>query len=227
MRTRVLFVRLVLSLTVASFGAAASAAVVGDLKAGSAGTIEFSLVSIAFNADPSATPPGSPSNAEVAIGTNLTFTGGPLSVTEAIDVSSPVTSTTTLPVTSFLTFAAHANLVYSLTTVGPGSANSSCGTATSVGASCSLYAGSPLVLTNTGAGTAMSLAVGGKASDTGTGGLASGSNWIGVFTGFVSGQTPLQILLYFCPSGTCTASDFTSGRTLEMAQSGDFAAMAP
>jgi hypothetical protein len=232
MQSRVVGFRLVLWLAVASFGTAASAAVVGDLKTGSAGTMTVTLGSVGFNSDPSAVGGG---NAEVATGTSLTFAGcasgvlgspGCLTAAEGITVFSPLTLSTVLPVTSYLTFAAHASLVYSLTSVGPGSANLTCA-ALSIGDSCSVFAGSPLLLTRSATGTTITFAVSGKASDTGTGGLAAGSNYTGQFTAMISGQTPSQIQLFFCPSGTCVAADFSSGRSLTTSQSGDFLATAP
>jgi hypothetical protein len=36
--------------------------------------------------------------------------------------------------------------------------------------------------------------------------------------------TPQNIQLFFCPSGTCTAADFTSGKTITSSQSGSFTA---
>jgi hypothetical protein len=232
MQSRVVVFRLALWLAVASLGTAASAAIVGDLKTGSAGTMTVTLLSIGFNNDPSLVGGG---NAKVATDTSLTFAGcasgvlgspGCLSAAEGITVFSPLTSSTVLPVTSYLTFAAHPNLVYSLTSVAPGSSNTNCGSAVNVGDSCSIFVGSPLLLTRSATGTTMTFAVGGKASDSGTGGLASGSNYVGQFTAMIAGQTPSQIQLFFCPSGTCTAADFASGRSLTTSQSGDFLATA-
>ena len=233
MRGRVVLFRLVLGLAVASFGTAAFAAIVGDLKTGSAGTMTVTLLTVGFNVDPSAVGGG---NAEVATGTSLTFAGcasgvlgspGCLSVAEGITVFSPLTSSTVLPVTSYLTFAAHPNVVYSLASVAPGSANTNCAAAVNIGDSCSIFAGSPLLLTRTATGTTMTFAVSGKASDTGVGGLAAGSNYEGAFVGPAAGLTPSQIQLFFCPSGTCMAADFTSGRSVTTSQSGDFLATAP
>src|SRR2546425_7894254 len=104
-RGRAAVLQLVTWLAVASCGAAASAAVVGDLKTGSAGTMTITLTSVSFNSDPSAVGGG---NAEVATGTSLTFAGcasgvlgsaGCLSVSEGISVAT-LTSSTVLPITS-------------------------------------------------------------------------------------------------------------------------------
>jgi len=218
----------------------ASASIMGTLNTGSAGTVTVSLTSVIFNNDPSATPPGPPWNAEVANSTNLSFIGcsgvlgspGCLSATEGIDVNSPVTAAS-VGETNFLTFAAHPNLTFSLLAVGPGSANTNCATANANGLSCSVFAGSPIILTFENGGTSVTFPVSGKASDVGVGGLAGGSNYSGSFTdplnGTITGSTgamfnatPQNIQLFFCPSGTCTPTDLASGRSITGSQSGNF-----
>jgi hypothetical protein len=214
----------------------ASATIIGDLKTGSGGTVTVSLTSLTFNTDTSSSPPGPPWNAQVASGTDLTFAGCPSGVlgtagcldsgafgpNEAIQVSSPLTPTTPLPIADFLTFAGngvtHAPLVYSLTALGPGSANTNCQGLT-IGESCSVFAGAPLVLTDTASGTEANLSVSGTASD-GTSSVA----YVGEFQSPISGMTPGQIQLFFCPSGTCTPADFASGLSITRSQSGDFVA---
>jgi hypothetical protein len=81
--------------------------------------------------------------------------------------------------------------------------------------------------------TIVSLGVAGKASDTGVAGLASGSTYIGGFSQTFTdtlpngmAPTPLNIQLYFCPTGVCQPSDFTSGKSLTSSQSGSFTAFA-
>lgn len=214
----------------------ASATIIGDLKTGSGGTVTVSLTSLTFNTDTSSSPPGPPWNAEVASGTDITFAGCPSGVlgtagcldsgafgpNEAIQVSSPLTSSTPLPIADFLTFAGngvtHASLVYSLTAIGPGSSNTNCQGLT-IGESCSVFAGAPLVLTDTASGTEANLSVSGIASD-GTSSVA----YVGEFQSPISGMTPGQIQLFFCPSGTCTPADFSSGQSITRSQSGDFVA---
>jgi hypothetical protein len=117
---------------------------------------------------------------------------------------------------------------------GPGSSNTNCATANSNGLSCSVFAGAPGVLTYDNGNTFIGLGVSGKASDTGVGGLAGGSNYTGGFSEFfttpilVNGvlvaPTPQNIQLYFCPTGVCQPSDFTSGKTITSSQSGTFTA---
>lgn len=214
----------------------ASATITGDLKTGSGGTVTVTLTSLTFNTDTSSTPAGPPWNAEVASGTDITFAGCPSGVlgtagcldaapntpNEAIQVFSPLTATTPLPIANFLTFAGngttHANLVYSLTGLGPGSSNTNC-QGLAIGQSCSVFAGAPLILTATASGTEANLSVMGVAND-GTGAVP----YVGEFQSPISGMTPGQLQLFFCPSGTCTAADFASGRSVTRSQSGDFVA---
>jgi hypothetical protein len=216
----------------------ASATVIGDLKTGSGGTVTVTLTSITFNPDTSATPPGPPWNAEVATGTDITFSGcpsgtlgaagcldaAPFSPNEAIEINGGTTlsSTTPLPVADFMTFAGngvtHANLVYSLVGLGPGSSNTNC-QGLAIGQSCSIFAGAPLILTATASGSQANLSVNGFASD-GTGSVP----YMGQFQAPISGLSPGQIQLLFCPSGTCTPADFTSGTSITRSQSGDFVA---
>jgi len=96
-----------------------------------------------------------------------------------------------------------------------------------------VFAGSPGVLTYQNGHTVISLSVNGKASDTGVAGLAGGSNYSGgfsqTFTDLLpngTAPTPQNIQLYFCPSGTCTPADFSSGKSLTSSQSGSFTASA-
>jgi hypothetical protein len=217
----------------------ASATVMGDLKTGSGGTVTVTLTSITFNPDTSATPPGPPWNAEVATGTTLSFAGcsgvlgsagcldsGAFAPNEAIEVNGGMTlsATTPLPVANFLTFAGngvtHTDLTYSLTSLGPGSSNTNC-QGLSIGQSCSVFAGAPLVLTATASGTEANLSIRGTAND-GTGAVP----YVGEFQSPISGLTPGQIQLLFCPSGTCTPADFASGTSISRSQSGDFVASA-
>ena len=208
----------------------ASATIIGDLETGSVGTVTVTLTSLTFNPDTSSTPPGPPWNADVATGTNVTFAGCPSGVlgtagcldpNEAILVTSPLTSTTTLPIANFLTFASngvtHATLVYSLTGLGPGSSNTHC-QGLGIGDSCSVFAGAPLILTRTASGTEANLSVMGFASD----GTGSPTQYVGEFESPIAGMTPGDLQLFFCPSGTCQPADFTSGKSVTRSQSGDF-----
>jgi hypothetical protein len=221
----------------------ASASVTGTVLTGSSGTMTFSLNSAIFNFDPAATGGG---NSDVATGTVLTFAGcsgvlgspGCLSAQEGVTINN-ADLTLTVPsaanASTFLTFAAHPNLVYSINwPPGPGSANTNCATANSNGLSCSIFAGSPLVLTYDNGDTFIGLGVTGKASDTGVGGLPTGSPYLGGFSEFLTAKlpdgmapTPLNIQLYLCPTGICQPADFTSGKSITSSQSGSFTALLP
>jgi hypothetical protein len=227
----------------------ASADVAGTVLTGSAGSFTLSIPSEVFNNDPAAIFGG---NSDVANGTNLTFAGcasgvlgspGCLSAQEGVTVNNAdltLTVPSAFDANTFLTFAAHPSLVYSINwPPDAGSANTNCAAANSPGLSCSIFAGSPLRLTDENGGTSVFLGVNGKASDTGLAGLATGSNYTGGFADFLTGTlpngvapTPLNIQDYFCtgppsiPGGgnTCTPADFTSGRSITTSQSGIFTA---
>ena len=219
----------------------ASATVLNTVLTGSSGTVTASLNNLVFNADSAAIGGG---NSDVAAGTNLVFAGcvsgilgsaGCLGLQEGITLNNSdltLTAPSAANANTFLTFAAHPNLVFGISwPPGPGSANSNCATANANGLSCSVFAGAPLVLTYLNGDTFMGFGVSGKASDTGVAGLAGGSTYSGGFSVFFTsnlpnGQapTPANIQLYFCPSGTCQPADFTSGKTLTSSQSGTFTA---
>lgn len=219
----------------------ASATPIGILNLGTGGTVSFTLSTITFNNDPGSTPPGPPWNAEVANGTNLKFIGcpsgvlgtpgcldaAPFSPTEGVELAQNVAITLTgglAPNNPFIQFAGngvtHATLLYTVTQLGPGSPDTSCGSL-SVGDSCSLFAGSPLILTDTSTGTSVTIPLLG----TGTDGFGT-ANWLGAFTFALAGKSPSDIQKFFCPSGTCTMSDFASTNAESSAFSGQFLAAA-
>ena len=220
----------------------ASASVINTLLTGSSGTVTASLSSLTFNNDSAAVGGG---NSDVAAGSNLAFAGcasgvlgspGCLVLQEGITVNNndlTLTAPSAANANTFLTFAAHPNLVFSIVwPPGPGSTNTNCATANSNGLSCSVFAGSPAVLTYLNGDTFIGFGVHGKASDTGVGGLATGSTYSGGFSVFFTDNlpngtapTPQNIQLYFCPTGTCTAGDFSSGKSITSSQSGTFTAL--
>lgn len=226
------------TLALVFFVATASAAVIGDLKTGSGGTVTVTLSSITFNPDPSSNPAGPPWNGEVANGTSLKFAGCPSGVlgtagcldappnspTEAILIANgnPITLGAGLgPNNPFISFVGngttHASVLYTVSTLGPGSANTNCAAAVNIGDSCSVFAGSPIILTKTSSGTTVTLPGSGTVTDG-----AGLSNWVGQFQVPIAGMSPAQIQTFYCPSGTCTPADFGSGRALSSSQSGDF-----
>jgi hypothetical protein len=223
----------------------ASASVINTLLTGSTGNVTVSLNSLVFNTDPEpggacTTTLGKGCNSDVAAGTSLAFTGGPLATGEGIYINNndlTLTAPSASDANQFLTFAAHPSLVFSETSVGPGSATTNCATANANGLSCSVFAGSPIILTYANGNSFVGIGVAGKASDTGVAGLAAGSTYTGGFSEFFTtnilvggvlvAPTPQNIQLFFCPSGTCVAADFLSGRSIMSSQSGTFTAIAP
>jgi hypothetical protein len=123
----------------------------------------------------------------------------------------------------------HPNLVFSLSQIGPGSPDTNCSALANF-QTCSIFAGSPIVLELENGVTALDFTVSGKASDTGIAGLAGGSIYVGGFNTIITSlpngmaPTPGNIQLFFCPSGTCTAADFARGTSLTSSQSGTFSA---
>jgi len=219
----------------------ASASIMGTVLTGSTGNVTVSLNSVIFNPDPAAVGGG---NSDVANGTALTFAGcasgvlgspGCLSAQEGVTVNNAdltLTAPSAANANTFLTFAAHPNLVYSIVwPPGPGSPNTNCATANSNGLSCSVFAGSPIILTYANGDTFVGLGVHGNASDTGVGGLATASTYSGGFSEFFTAPlpngaapTPQNIQLFFCPTGVCQPADFQSGRSITSSQSGTFTA---
>lgn len=221
----------------------ASPSVMNTLLTGSTGTVTVTLNSLFFNIDPSALPGGvacttylgKGCNSDVATSTNLSFIGGPLTTGEGVYVNNNDLSLLITPTAAdqnqFLTFASHPNLVFSLSgPPGPGSSNTNCATTNSnAAAPCSVFAGSPIILSYVNGHTNASVGVAGLASDTGVAGLATGNGYQGGFSQTFTqllpngaAPTPANIQLYFCPSGTCTAADFASGRSVTTSQSGSF-----
>jgi hypothetical protein len=222
----------------------ASASLMGTLLTGSSGTVTVSLSNAVFNPDPAAIGGG---NSDVSNGTNVKFAGcasgvlgspGCLSTQEGVTVNNSdltLSAPSVANADTFLTFAAHANLVFSINwPPGPGAANTNCATANSNGLSCSVFSGSPIVLTYDNGNTFVGLGVTGTASDAGVGGLATGSAYSGGFSEFFTtpilvggvmvSPTPNNVQLFFCPTGVCQPADFSSGRSITSSQSGTFTA---
>jgi hypothetical protein len=209
------------------FAAIGTASPVGILGSGSSGTLSATLISLTWNADSAALPvPGPPWNEDVNSGTNLSFAGcsgvlgspGCLFLREGILVNNGQpfcggANTTTcpggatpLPVTTFLQFESHPNLIFEMTAIAPGSSTNCLVNASTT---CSI-AGSPVVLTPLGAsGTSASIGFIGIASDAGIPGLSvpgSRNDWSGGFNVTIPNMTPAQITAFFCPGGACNAN---------------------
>lgn len=220
-----------LLVTVLSLGGCAFASPIGTLGIGSSGVVNATLTSILFTSDTSATCPANNCNGEVNSGTNLTFAGGPLLVTEGIVINGGFPLGTPPPAGAtffnpFLQFALHSNLTYTLLGVSPGSSNTNCA-GLSPGQSCSILEGansSPVVLTSNGNGSTVTIGLFGIASD----GVGSSSSWTGLFSATIPNLTPLQIEQFFCGSDAfCSASEIANSPTLEVrSTSGSFFATA-
>lgn len=163
------------------------------------------------------TPPvGGPNGSFlVAAGTTLTSAGGSPPVGSSGSILD-LTLATPFPIIGFMTFAAIPTLVFDLTSIGPGSPNTNCATVVAIGQSCSVFVGSPFVLTLQATGTTVALAVAGVARD----GTVPTSSWIGQFTTQIQTLptvppggivTPLDIQNYFFSSPDATVSSSHSG----------------
>ena len=188
------------------------ATVSGELLTGGNGTLTISALALTFT--PNDTTGFS---TEVASGTNLTFQGcttgnlgdpGCLKQGEGVDINGGTAITAPLgPIANFITFATTPSLVYSLDNFEPGLANTNCG-ALLVGQSCSVFAGSPVILTLEAHGqTSAAMGVFGTVSD----GTLPVSTWNGLFTATVNHRTPadLQALIL-------------AGKSITNTHSGDF-----
>jgi hypothetical protein len=169
------------------------ASVSGELLTGGNGTLTVSATALTFTKNDS-----SGYSTEVATGTDLTFAGcssgmlgttGCLTQGEGVDVNGGNPITNLGPITDFLTFANTPSLVFGLDGYSPGLTNTNCAALT-VGESCSVFVGSPVILTLTSSGgTAASMGIFGTASD----GTTPVSTWKGNFTATIANKTPAQL----------------------------------
>ena len=167
------------------------------------------------------TPPVDGTNGTFVVGSGTTLTSA---------LGSPAVGSTgsfadltggTVSVSNFMIFASNPGLAFDLAFVGPGSANSNC-SGLGVGQSCSIFLGSPVILTATGTGTAVSLSAGGTARD-GT----TPSNWTGNFTTQITGTSPAQIQsLFGCTPGAPATACTNPTATVSSTYSGEFLATA-
>jgi hypothetical protein len=120
-----------------------------------------------------------------------------------------LTTATPLPVADFMTFTAAPDLAFDLMGIGPGSSNTTCA-GLALFASCSVFAGSPFVLTQESTGTEIDLAAFGTATDN----TSDVSAWFGQFSttitslkGFTGVITPADIQSFFQsnPTGLITS----------------------
>lgn len=177
-------------------------------------TVTIDTIMFGTPTDSTSNPPGA--DAQVASGTNLTFSGGPLAIDDAVNMSN-LSFPPSFPITNWMTFPGFANLKYTVTSEGPGSSNTDCA-GLSVSQTCSPFAGDPVVLElEAGNTTEASLALGGTVTD-GTGTVS----WVGGISSFLTNllpngaaPTPGNIQAYFAanPNGSLTLENggsFTS-----------------
>ena len=139
---------------------------------------------------------------DTGLGTNVTYSGGTLGAGVAGNIKNLPAGGP--PVDQFMTFTG-STLDFVLTSLGPGSANTNC-SGLAVGASCSVFAGSPFLLTNLGGGnTAVGLSANGTVTD---GGVLS--FWKGAFT------TQLNL------DASTIQSDILAGQSITSTHSGQF-----
>jgi hypothetical protein len=155
------------------FAKPASASAIGLLNVSNCGGGGFTFTSTTIVWSPP-TLGGTAGCLSTGPGTNVTYSGGSLGAGVTGDILNLTAGGGA--VDSFMTFSG-STLDFVLTGLGPGSANTNC-TGLAIGGSCSVFAGSPFLLTNVGAGnTAVSLGASGTILD---GGVTS--SWFGAFT---------------------------------------------
>jgi hypothetical protein len=221
-----------LLIAVLSLGGYAFASPIGTLGIGSSGVVTATLTSILFTADVGfvGVCPGATCNGDVNSGTNLVFSGGPLTTNEGILINNGQAFGTPPPAGAgffnpFLQFANHPGLTFTLLGVFGGSANTNCAGLTT-GQSCSILENgtpSPVVLTASGNGSNVSISMFGTATD------GNGvSNWSGQFAATVPDMTPFQILQFFCGAdAACSAAEIANSPSLTVrSTSGSFFATA-
>jgi len=140
---------------------------------------------------------------DTGLGTNVTYSGGTLGAGVAGNIKNLVVGGPS-PTDQFMTFTG-SSLDFVLTGLGPGSSNTTC-SGLAIGASCSVFAGSPFLLTNLGGGnTAVGLSANGTITD---GGVTS--FWKGAFT------TQLNL------DASTIQSDILAGQSITSTHSGQF-----
>jgi hypothetical protein len=126
------------------------------------------------------------------------------------------------PITNFMIFSG-SGIVLDLAVIGPGSANTNC-SGLNIGDSCSIFPGSPFILTLAGPSTTgVSLSVSGAAHD----GTPPDSHWMGAFTTQLVNMTPAQVQNLFGCAGAATPAACThQGASITSSWSGSFIVIA-
>jgi len=168
-------------------------------------TVTISQILFGTPTDSTSNPTGA--DGEVASGTNLTFSGGPLVIGAGVDTSN-LSFPPTFPITNWMTFPGFPNLKYTVTSEGPGSSDTNCA-GLAISQTCSPFAGDPVVLElEAGNITEASLAMAGTMTD-GTAVVY----WVGGISSFITNDlpngavpTPGNIQAYFVanPTGALT-----------------------
>jgi hypothetical protein len=188
------FVALQVALAIALFAPRVSADPVGTLSVGicPGGGVTVTATSIDW-----LLPAGG--------GYGCTLTGTPTNVVYSTGVlGEGVTGTildlpgTGLPLSDFMVFSGNPDLTYELDGLGPGVANTDCASLT-IGQSCSVFAGSPFILTFDGVGTSVTLVAFGTVYDS-----IGSSLWHGSFTSQFADLTPFEIQQIILANGFIT-----------------------
>ncbi|HYT76995.1 MAG TPA: PEP-CTERM sorting domain-containing protein [Vicinamibacterales bacterium] len=168
-------------------------------------------------------PAGPPSGTfDVSAFTNVTYGGGGTINTGDPGVILDLNAAMSFPINNFMTFPLDPLVDYSLSGIGPGSANTNCAGVTLIGQSCSPFIGSPFILTLSSTGTSVTLAAFGFAFDT-----FSVSTWTGSFTTHLVDVTPLEIQTFFgCTTGSTIATCTNQSNTISNSYLGTFSATA-
>jgi len=157
----------------------------------------------------------------VGSGSTLTGAGGPV-LSGQTGVLTDLSGATVFPVANFMTFTSQPTLAFDLTFIGAGSANTNCA-GLAIGGSCSIFVGSPIILTLNATGTGVALALGGVSRD----GATPTSEWLGSFTTQVAGRSPVDIQNQFgCIPGLTAVACTNPGATVASTFSGEFLARA-
>jgi len=173
-----------------------SAAVIGTLRIGSDGQVIVDQDTIDFQP-----PAGLNDGPIITTDDTLTYNNGTtLAIGETGRIKDLDFVIAPPPVMEWLTFDNIPELDFHLGSLGAGSSNTNCA-GLAIGQSCSVFAGSPFVLTRTATGTAVSLTVFGTVTDA----TAISSNFIGTLSNPLTGRTPESIQTNILAGGSETS----------------------
>jgi hypothetical protein len=123
-----------------------------------------------------------------------------------INHATDLTASTVLPEDGFLLFSgngtSHVTIDYTLTQVLAGSSNTNCAGLAQF-QSCSIFLGSPLVLTLEGTGTALTLSLEGTVTD----GVGPADPWTGKFSATFPNETPAELQTAILGGATVSTSN--------------------